>query len=262
MPSRQQLRATFEEIPEAYGLARPAYPEAIFDDLASLAKLSRGARILEMGCGTGQATAPLAERGFRITCVELGKRLAAVARRELASFPAVQVVNADFETWEPEDKDFDAVVAFSAFHWLDPELRFGGAARLLRPGGALAVVATKHVLPADGDPFFAEVQADYDAVVPSEENRPPPDPATVPDLGAEIEASGLFRNHVGRRYAWEVTYTADEYIALLETYSGHRSIESEQRGRLYELIRHRIDAQPGGTVRKTYLATLDVAARR
>jgi len=156
---------------------------------------------------------------------------------------------------------FDAVVAFSAFHWIDPDLRYARPAELLREGGALAVVATKHVLGDGGDTFFVDVQEDYDAIVPSDDNRPPGPPAAVPDGSEEIEASGLFGEVHGRRYLWDVTYTADDYIAVLDTYSGHRALAPERRRRLYARIRRRIGARPEGTVRKTHLFTLAVGRR-
>lgn len=53
--------------------------------------------ILEIGPGSGRATLPLVRRGYRITCVELGAELAAEATKNLAEFPRVSVVNADFE---------------------------------------------------------------------------------------------------------------------------------------------------------------------
>ena len=121
---RQRLRTTFEEVPELYDRARPLYPEQILDDLAALARLPEGARIVEIGCGTGQATLPLAQRGYAVTCVELGERLAAYTRRKLDAFPEVKLVNESFETWMPREVGFDAVVAFTAFHWIDPELRY------------------------------------------------------------------------------------------------------------------------------------------
>ncbi len=175
--------------------------------------------------------------------------------------PAVRIVNASYETWEPDDADFDAVVAFTAFHWIDPELRYEKSARLLRDGGALAVVATHHVLPEDGDDFFVDVQDDYVALraTPEADEGPPPPPDDVAALGAEIEASDRFRNVGVRRYIWDVIYTAEEYIAVLDTYSGHRALDDETRERLYERIRRRIERRPGGKVRKTYLATLNVA---
>lgn len=251
----------FEEVSELYDRARPVYPTQVFDDFVALAGLPRGGRLVEIGCGTGQATLPLAERGFEIVCVELGEQLAGAARRKLAAFPKVEIINASFETWEPTEGGFDAVVAFTAFHWIDPEMRFAKAARLLRDEGALAVVATQPVSPDGGDPFWADVQEDYDAIVPSDDNRPPPRPDDVGDLGGEIEASGCFRNVAVRRYLWDVSYTAEDYISVLDTYSGHRDLHHETRQRLYERIHRRIEARPERKVRKTYLATLNVAQR-
>ena len=260
---RNRLRATFEEVAELYDRARPTYPDRLFDDLVALAELPAAARVLEIGCGTGKATLPLAERGFRITCVELGAELAEVARRMLAVFPAVEIVNASFEGWDPGDVEFDAVVAFTAFHWIAPDQRYVRPAAALRDAGVLAVVETKHVLPADGDRFFADVQDDYVALRATAEHDqgPPPPPERVADLSGEIEASGLFRTVAVRRYVWDVTYTADEYLAVLDTYSGHRDLDEATRDALYDRIRRRIAARPAAQVRKTYLATLNLARR-
>ena len=118
------LRATFDDSPELYDRTRIVAPRELFDDLVALASLAPGARVLEIGCGTGQATMPLAERGFEIVAVELGESLAAFARRKLARFPQVEIVASPFEQWDARGERFDAVVAFNSFHWVDPELRF------------------------------------------------------------------------------------------------------------------------------------------
>lgn len=259
---RHDLRETFEEVPELYDRARPAYPRELFDDLVVLTGVPSGGRMLEIGPGTGQATLPLAQRDFLITAIELGQGLASVARQNLHAYSNVQIVNASFETWEPPEDPFDAVVAFTAFHWLDPAVRFTKTAAILRPGGALAIVATRHVQVADGDDFWIEVQEDYDAIDPAEDNAPPPRPEDVEDLGDEIAAGGCFENVAARRYLWDVVYTADEYIDLLDTYSGHRRIEPERRARLYDAVHRRIAARSSGKVTKAYLATLNVARAR
>jgi SAM-dependent methyltransferase len=218
-----------------------------------------GSRVLEIGPGTGQATLPFAERGFRLVCVELGERLAAVARRKLAAFPNVEIVTAPFEVWEPSGGGvFDAVVTFTAFHWIDPDARYAKTARLLREGGALAVVSTKHVLAPGGDTFWVDVQDDYDAVVPSDENSPPVRPEEVADLSDEIDASGLFRTAAVRRYLWDVSYDARTYIELLDTASGHRAMPEAQRQALYARIRERIGNRK---VSKTLQAILNVGRR-
>ena len=264
-PDARVLRATFEQVAELYDRARPSYPAEVFDDLAALAQLRPGSRIVEIGCGTGQATVPLAQRGYRIVCVELGEQLAALARRKLASFANVEVINANFDDWQPPRADFDALVAFTAFHWISPEVRYAKTASLLGEHGKLAVVTTQHVLPRTGDDFFLEVQEDYEAIVPEQPDTragAPPAPEAVDHvLGAEIERSGVFRTIGARRYVWDVTYGADEYIGLLNTYSGHRALDDATRERLLARIHGRIEARPGRRVRKTYFAMLSVAAR-
>ncbi len=263
--SREQLRATFGEVPELYDRARPGYPAALFDDLAELARLRKAARILEIGCGTGQATIAFAERGYRITCVELGEKLAGFAQRKLSGFPMVEIVNANFETWEPREAEFDAVVSFTAFHWIDPDLSYTKTAALLRDGGALAIAGNETVMPPGGDQFFVEVQEDYEAIVPgAKEIRAgaPVPPEEVEDMRNEIDASGLFCDVAVRRYLWEVAYTADAYIALLNTYSGQRALEDATRERLHDRIRRRIESRPDATVRTTYLSMLNVARLR
>jgi SAM-dependent methyltransferase len=253
---RHRLRATFDRVADLYDAARPSYPDTVFDDLVALGRVPPGGRVLEIGCGTGQATLPLARRGFEIVCVELGAALAEAARRKLAGFPHVRVVNARFEEWEPE-RELDAVVAFTAFHWVDPDARFAKPARILRSGGALAVVDTQHVRREGGDPFWLDVQEDYDAVVPHPDNRPSPLAHEVADRRAEMEATGLFRAVEVRQHLWDVTYTADEYVAVIATYSPNLVLDDATRARLFERIHRRIERQ--GTVTKTYLATLSVA---
>lgn len=254
--SHTERRATFDAVAELYDRARPTYPDELFDDLVELAGLKPRSRVLEIGCGTGKATLPLAGRGLRVTCVELGASLAAVARRRLALFPGVEIVNADFETWTPARADYDAVVSFTAFHWIERERRYPSTAAVLRDGGAIAIAMIHHVLPPDADPFFLEAQADYDAV--GKGGTPPGPPEAVEAFAEEMAASGLFRVVAERRYQWDVEYTADEYIAVISTYSENIAMDEETRERLFALLEARIGDR---RVRKTYLATLDVAVR-
>lgn len=89
---RRSLRTTFDDAPELYDRTRPVPPNELFDDLATLTGLGAGARLVEIGCGTGQATLPLARRGFAVVAVELGAHLADYAREKLAGFPHAHVV--------------------------------------------------------------------------------------------------------------------------------------------------------------------------
>ncbi len=78
----------------------------------------------------------------------------------------------------------------------------------------------------------------------------------------EIEASGLFEEIRVRQYVWEGIYSADEYIALLETFSGHISMDLSKREQLYREIRARIGGRTSQQVRRHWYATLHVARRK
>ncbi len=255
------LRGVFDAVAERYDAARPTYPRELFDDLVALAELEPDDRLLEIGCATGKATRPLAERGFRIDCVELGTSLAEHARRALAGLP-VEVHRSSFEEWEGDAASFDLVYAATAWHWIDPEVGYRKAHALLRPGGHLALWAADHAFPPGFDPFFTEIQDAYDAIGESHPGPwPPPPPDETPDDAARIEASGLFGDVQVRRYVWEAAYTADEYLALLDTFSGHIVMEPGKRDYLYGEIRGRIEARPDPRVRRHWLAILHVARR-
>jgi len=196
----QHLRCTFDGAAAIYHEARPAYPAKLFDDLIELADLKPGARLLEVGCGTGKATLPLASRGYAVVCVELGANLADQARANLADYP-VEIDVAPFETWAGDDGSFDLVYAATAWRWIDPTVRYAKARALLRPAGHLAFWNAAHAFPADVDPFFADIQAVYDEIGESHTGEwPPLPPDLTPADTDEITATGLFEHVQVRRY--------------------------------------------------------------
>jgi SAM-dependent methyltransferase len=259
MEDRELLRRTFDLQAELYQRARPDYPKEIFDDLYEMTALKPGARVLEVGCGTGQATRVMARRGCRVVCVELGEHLAAVARRELAQFNDVEVFTAPFESFEPRAADFDLVLAATSWRWIDPAVRYQKAARMLRPGCSLAIIdGGHHVFPPRFDPFFKQVQRYYDAVGESAHDWPSPE--EVHDLRGEIEESGLFGRIEIRRYVWTVDYSAEQYIDVLNTYSGHIAMTPAMRERIFTGVRELMADRADKPIRKHYLSILHVAA--
>jgi SAM-dependent methyltransferase len=259
-----RLKVTFDTVADRYHQARPDYPVGLFEALVNEAGLAPAARLLEVGCGTGKATLPLAERGFRITCLEPGPHLAAAARHNLAGYD-VEVVERAFEDWAPLGAErFDLIFAATAWHWIDPAVGYQLAWRWLRPGGQLAIWRADHVFPAGGDPFFRELQPVYEEIY---EGLPPGRgdylvPGELRDDRAAIEASGLFDVSLIRHFDWEVRYSAAEYIALIGTFSSHIDMADWQRDRLYGEIRRRLAARPDGMLRRHWGAVLHVATRR
>jgi SAM-dependent methyltransferase len=233
----------------------------MFEDLAGLAGIGPGSRVLEIGPGTGQATLPLAERGCRVVAVELGADLAAVARRNLARFPAVEVVTAAFEGWPLPSEPFDLVLAASAFHWVDPAVRVVKAADALRPGGTLATVTAHHVAGGD-EAFFAEVQRCYGRWNPATpaDWTPLRAAADIPQLQRRARPLRTVRSGDVPPPRVGVSYTTASYVDLLLTYSGHRALDPPAQAGLLDCIATLIDTGYGGRITRRYLAELRVAS--
>lgn len=259
--SEQQLRAVFDEDAELYDRARPGYPAELLDELIALADLGPGSRVVEIGPGTGQATLPLAERGCSVLAVELGASLATTLRRRAEQSPVDVVVGA-FEDQSLPVESFDAVLAFTAWHWLPPDLRVRQAATALRPGAFLATVTTEHVLGGTA-PFFADAQRCYEQWDPTVQPglRLLPADQITPMLD-EVDTSELFEPARRRRYTQDVTYSTRTYLDVLHTYSGHRALAPDLRTGLMSCLGRLIDSRYGGVVTKRYLYELRVARRR
>ena len=256
----RELRGIFDGDAALYERARPRYPVELIASMADLAGPAPGRRVAEIGPGTGQATLALADLGAHVTAVELGPSLARVLRRK-ARGRAIEVVVSAFEDWTPDRGGFDVVAAFTAWHWLDPELRTGKSARLLRPGGTLATVTTFHV--AGGtERFFADAQRCYERWDPA---TPPdlrlPAAASVPPATDEADASPRFEPPVRRRFEQTIRYTSTQYLDVLGTYSGHRALEPARRDGLLRCLRDLIEIDHEGTIAKRYLHELRVARR-
>jgi 2-polyprenyl-3-methyl-5-hydroxy-6-metoxy-1,4-benzoquinol methylase len=78
--------------------------------------MSERSSVLEVGCGTGQATRSLAALGCSVTAIEPGVGMAALARQWLSTFRNVEVETSTFEEWDDRGRRFDVLVAASAWH--------------------------------------------------------------------------------------------------------------------------------------------------
>jgi SAM-dependent methyltransferase len=138
---RHRQRVLFDGVADLYAATRSGYPPEIVDFAIRTAGLVPGSTVLEVACGTGQLTASLARRGFDLTALDIGPSMVAAAQRALGASAAAFVISS-FEDFAGPDDSFDLIVCATAFHWIDPDVRFSKAARLLRPGGWLALLRT------------------------------------------------------------------------------------------------------------------------
>ena len=250
--SNTELKTTFNTAPTLYEDIRPGYPEALIRDVVDLSGLNDRSSILEVGCGTGKATRPFAERGYELVCLDIGADLIAVAKEKLKVFPNVSFVAHAFEEWNSNRK-FDLIISATAFHWVDPKVRYLKAFEVLKSKGFLAVFSNQHVRKDKG--FFAEVQALYDRYYLIQTANRPTHATNFP--GAET-----FQEPIKSVYPWTQTYSSEQYIKLLSTYSDHIALPDKNKRLLFEGIVNLIEAKYDGQVTKHYAAVLDLREKK
>ncbi|MGY6026956.1 class I SAM-dependent methyltransferase [Streptomyces spinosirectus] len=274
----REIAESFGGDAERYDRARPRYPEALVRRIVAALP---GPDVLDVGCGTGIAARQFRAAGCRVTGVEPDARMAELARRPdrstataTATATAVDmdidlnmaVDVATFERWEPGERRFDAVVAGTAWHWVDPVAGVAKAARVLRPGGLLAPFWNVADIPAD----LAEAVADAcDRVMPDSPfdfraalTRSMVDGYQTHLVKAAdvIRESGGFGEPELWRYDWEFTYTRDAWLDVVPTQGSFTRLPADGLAEILDAAGAVIDAR-GGTITIPY-ATLALTARR
>ncbi len=133
------LAEQFAGVADAYERGRPGYAAAVVGALAAELGLERGAAVLDLGAGTGKLTRALVAGGLSVTALEPHASL-----RELLveHAPGARVLAGVAEEIPLEERSLDAVTVADAFHWFDQPLALAEIARVLRPGGGLAILAS------------------------------------------------------------------------------------------------------------------------
>ena len=255
----RRRRESFDSVADSYDQYRLPYPQEVLDDVITSSDLHDGSSVLEIGCGTGQLSVPLARHGVDLLAIELGVHLAAHARRNLAPFPRAHVEVSSFEDWPLPRQRFDAVVCAGAFHWLDRHVRFAKSAEALRPGGFLTIVHAHHV--KGGTPgFFADTQPYYLKWGLSDDpffepSAPADVPAMYPELGQipEYEFVERHRFEVPRKLATAA------YIGWLNTDSLVLSLDDKSRRGFLQDIARLIDSKYHGAAARNFVYEVIVA---
>jgi SAM-dependent methyltransferase len=142
-------RLVFGEVAGLYDRARPGYPASLIDDLVTWAQPGAGA--LEIGAGTGKATRRLAARGVAVLGIEPSSEMAAYARVATAPLGNVEIVESEFERWQPDGVTFPLAYAAQAWHWVDQESGYAH--------GRAALAADGHLVAFWNRPAWGETDA-------------------------------------------------------------------------------------------------------
>ncbi|MEU6822416.1 class I SAM-dependent methyltransferase [Streptomyces atriruber] len=263
----RRMAESFGVDAERYDRARPRYPEALVARVAAITPgaatpgpATPGPAVLDVGCGTGIVARQFLAAGCSVLGVEPDGRMADRAGRL-----GVTAEVATFEEWDPAGREFDAVVAGQAWHWVDPAAGAAKAARVLRPGGRLVAFWNVHEPP----PAIAEAFADaYERVAPDS----PVSVRVTPERAGDghgpllakaadgIRATGAFGAPEEWRFDWETTYTRDAWLDQLPTQGVLTRLAPDAVAEVLEAVGAAVDAL-GGSFTMRYV-TVAVAAER
>jgi SAM-dependent methyltransferase len=231
---------SFGAVAAEYDKYRPRYPDELVADVIAMLP---GRRVLDVGAGTGIATAAFAARGMAMTCVEPDPEMAAVLSAKLTGAADLHVAVASFEDWAGARPDgapgFDGLVCAQAWHWVDPTTRWAHAGAAVRSGGVIALFWNEDHF---ADPRVAAAYtAAYDrrgietrSVQDEQEPAPdadwivnPNDPPAWPEVDAEAGSYfGELRIH---RYHWIRRTPVADYVARINTTSAHLILPPDVR---------------------------------
>lgn len=230
-------RFIFNEVADIYEKYRPQYVPALFKTLIDYANIDGKSFALEVGIGTGQATRPILETGCQVTAIELGDKLADYSRNKFREYNNLDIKNIPFEEYEGDQDSFDLIYSATAFHWIPVELGFPKLFNLLKPGGAIALFWNRAFVGKEDDPLHQAIQQIYTELRPDstykvlryETKRYESTISNILTYGFTDLEFRLLHN--------ERQFDAEEYIALLQTYSDHAMLPKDLKNEFEDSVK-------------------------
>ncbi|MFI1917637.1 class I SAM-dependent methyltransferase [Nocardia sp. NPDC020380] len=259
----RQMAESFGVDSARYDRTRQPYPEALIKRIAA-ASPGPGPEILDVGCGTGIAARQFRTEGCTVLGVEPDPRMADFARNT-----GIPVETATFETWDPATRTFDAVIAGTAWHWVDPDQGIPKLAKLLRPNGRFAAfwhifeppAAVQEVITAAFRRVLADqTPPDATAVLRGAGSARHAYDTFVTRVADQLRATGQFTEPEEWRHTWQRPYTRDEYLDQIPTMGAFTRLQPTQLEQLLTAAGKAIDQQ-GGTFTMDYTTLAITAAR-
>jgi ubiquinone/menaquinone biosynthesis C-methylase UbiE len=138
-----------------YDRYRPTYPDSLFARIRGELALPERPRVADLGAGTGRASLAMARLGWQVTAVEPGgPMLEVLGARAAEAGLTLELVQATAEATGLESASVDLATAAQAFHWFDKPAALAEMARIVRPGGGVALFW--NVRDEERSPFIAD----------------------------------------------------------------------------------------------------------
>ena len=261
---RSAGRTAFGANPAVYDAARPGYPAAIYGVLERRCGLGPGARVFEIGAGTGIATRELLRRGPReLVVVEPDARLARYLARRLGPRRGAVTIRVEpFESVDLPRESFDLGVCATAFHWLEEGPALRKVARLLRPGGWWAAFWNVYGDPEHPSEFHRAIDPAYRAFVhPSQRTSKRPGSLDRAARERAIERTGGFARLSSMVVRWSLTLDASRLTSLYSTYGPIATLPARSRRQFLKEVTRVAEEQFGSNVTIRVLTPLYTAQR-
>ncbi|MEH2297959.1 MAG: methyltransferase domain-containing protein [Nostoc sp.] len=257
----EQRKNWYSPAAEAYNKARPRYPQDLIQQVVEVAQLSTDSKILEVGCGPGTATVAIAQLGCSMICLEPNPDFFQLAQHNCQPYSNVEIQNTSFEEWKLKPFEFDAVLAATSFHWISPEVGYPKAANALQENGYLILLWNKELQP--NYEVYQSLSQVYQLHTPSLDRYEDQETQDyiLRQLGNMSIDSGQFKDLISGQVISEVTYTVDEYLTLLNTYSPYIKLDPHNKESLFSRLRHRIEDDFGGSLQLSYISAFHIAQK-
>ncbi|WP_225097171.1 class I SAM-dependent methyltransferase [Streptomyces sp. CoH27] len=252
-PASPAARAhSFNAAAAQYAAHRPSYPHALFDTVEELAgRPLTGARVVDVGAGTGIATALLHVRGADVLAVEPGAGMAAEFRRALPHLP---IVRGSGNALPVADAHADVVTYAQAWHWTDTARSVPEALRVLRPGGALALWWNTDAFDIDWIAAAAERKGRFFGIDIAEARK-------AAERTERADPSGRL-DFTRRTVRWSRRVPIDTHLGNIGSQSMFLVAPEDRRTAFLEEERgHLLKVFPDGIVEETYDVLLLVARK-
>ena len=256
----------YDSVTEAYDRTRPRYPAEILAQMQEKAQLQPHKSVLEVSAGPGIVSLELAKFGVDLVCIEPSLSACKLARRKCAAYPNVEFVNSTFEDWSSDllgygsrNRQFDAVIAATSFHWISPEVRNAKTAAVLKDNGLLILLW--NTPPQPSYEMFQSLSKVYQSYAPelakyeTYQNYQ----QNLGKIGQEVIESGYFKDLNTQQLITKVTYSIDDYLTLLSTLSTYIRLESKQRHILFTELKRVLKLNYGNNLDLDYLSLLQIA---